>query len=217
MLMGMLIALFAIPSKAGTSEQKSSSENTEVAESDLWAENLKNTMAAYNSEIDANVRYTAYSEKAKTKGHYEIALLFKAVSKSTSIQAKNHRDVLSIAKIPISKIEPKFTIKTTKENLKEAIAHETHQIDKMYPGYIICANKANHEPSNKNMSSAYQISMKHKAFFEKALDALENNNVDLLSEVYFVCPSCGNTYENNVHQFCQFCDTPYWKYSKITD
>lgn len=216
-LMGALVAFFAFPSFTSTSEQKASSEKTKVVDPDTRAINLENTLTAYKADIAANSMYTAYSEKAKKEGHHEVALLFRAISKSTGIHAKNHMAILKNAGQSVPEVEPEFALKSTNENLKEAIALETYQVNKMYPQFVICANQAQNQPCHKNMCCAYLISKKHKVFLEKALEALENHNVDLLSEVYFVCPRCGNTYENNVHQFCQFCNTPYWKYTKISD
>ena len=41
-----------------------------------------------------------------------------------------------------------------------------------------------------------------KVFYEKALAALEGNMVKTLPSVYFVCPTCGNTYDNAAPTRC---------------
>lgn len=217
-LMVAFVSLLAFPSFTSNSEQKASSEKIPKAIiNKLNKLNLSNTLVAYEQEVYTGAKYAAFSEQAKKEGHDKIALLFKAASKSSEIQAENQKAVLNKAGISISKIDPKFMIKNTKENLKEAIAQESHQIDNMYPKYLISANQAKHQPCCKNMSCSYLISKKHKALFEKALDAYEEHSENLLSDVYFICPNCGNTYEYTVHQVCQFCYTPFSKHIKISN
>ena len=217
-LMVAFVSIFSFPFSSSSSGQNASMEDIPKAIiSKLSALNLSNTLTAYEEEVYTSAKYAAFSKQAMKEGHDEIALLFKAISKSSEIHSKKHKAVLDKAGISITKVSPKFIIKTTKENLKEAIAHESHQIDKMYPQYIICAKQAQFQPCANNMCCAYLISKKHKALFEKALNAQEENSEDELSEVYFVCPNCGNTYEHTVHQVCQFCNLPFWKFIKISD
>ena len=218
MLMGALVAFLALPSFTSKSEQKVSSKQTKVVDPDLTTLNLKNTLIAYTSEINANAEYDAYSDKAMREGRQEIALLFKAVSRSSGIQAQNYKTDLLKAGESVPNVKPEFTVKSTKENLKEAIAHETHQVSALYPEFIICANKANHQNIYKSMCCAYMISKKNKAIFEKSLDALEKCNMNLFSDIYFVCPKCGNIYyENTVHNSCPFCGTHYTSFIEISD
>lgn len=215
--MGALITLFTLPSFTSTTEQKAASENKQAVVTGLESINLSNVLYAYEKEVNASAKYAAYSEQARQEGNYEIALLFKAISKASDIHAQNHKAVLEEAGELIPEVNPEFKVNSTRENLKRAIALEKEQVTNMYPHFIIDAVRANHHPAKKTMSYAYLNSHKHKVLFEKALNAMNSNDMELLATTYFVCPGCGNVYEHDVNPFCAFCERPYWDYIRISD
>ena len=206
--MGAFVAFFALPSFTNITEQDITTKKTQqVVDQEHWATNLANVLTAYEAEINTSAKYEAYSKQAKKEGHSEIALLFKAISKASKIHANSHKAILEAEGIAIPFVEPIFNIKSTKENLKEAISIENDQITKIYSLFIIEANLAQNQLSKKSMNFAYMASHKHKALYEKALDAMENNDTKLLATTYFLCPNCGNIYEQNVNPACEFCET----------
>lgn len=216
-VLGVLISFITLPSNTSTAQQNASAEKVQVTEPNYWAVNIANTLLAYKAETHASAKYAAYSDQARDEGYYEIALLFRALSKASAIHAKNHKAILKEAGETVQEIEPKFKVNSTKENLKRAIAYESEQVTYMYPLFVIDANRAQHIPSQKNMNFSYLNSHKFKALLQKGLDAMESNDMELLATTYFLCPNCGNIYEHDVHPFCQFCDQPYKDYIRITD
>ncbi|MBE0649717.1 MAG: hypothetical protein IH595_02640 [Bacteroidales bacterium] len=216
-LMGALVAIFTLPSFTSKMETGTSSAQDVVSDTNDKTINLENVLAAYKAEVTASAMYTAYSEKARAEKRYEIALMFRAISTATAIHAKNHRAVLEKAGLSVPEVKPEFTVRSTKENLQEAIDHETHQTKTLYPEFVINANKAQNNLSKSGMNYAYLTSYKHKDYLQKAIDAMESHDMGSLASVYFVCPNCGNIYEYDVHAFCQFSKTPYTKFIKISD
>lgn len=215
-LLGALIAFIILPSNKSTAQQKKGTEKVQVAEPDHWTVNLANTLLAYNEESYASAKYAAYSEQAQNEGKYEIALLFTALSKASAIHAKNHKAILAEAGENIPEVKPKIKVNSTKENLRRALAYENEQITNMYPLFVIDANRAQHQPSQKSMNFAYLTSHKYKALIQKAIDAMESNDMELMASTYFLCPECGNLYEHEVHPFCQFCEEPINNYIRIS-
>ncbi|MBE0649716.1 MAG: rubrerythrin family protein [Bacteroidales bacterium] len=179
--------------------------------------NLENMQAAYKGETTASAKYAAYSQKAEEEGHHEIAMLFKAASKSESIHADNHRVVLAQAGQSVPEINPEFNVNSTRENLKDAIEGETYEVTTMYPDFIKNADKAGNQLSLISLKYAYQTEQKHKAFYEKALAALDNDNVESLPTTYYVCPTCGNTYETEAPKRCGISMTSGDKFIEISD
>jgi rubrerythrin len=191
----------------------SNPSNSESANATVM--NYENMKDAFKGETTASAKYAAYSKKAEEEGYHEIALLFKAASASEKIHAGNHRAVLREGDQEIPSFTPEFTVKSTKENLKDAIAGETYEITTMYPEFIVNANKAGNQLSLMSLNYAYKTEQKHQPLYEKALAALENNNVKSLPSVFYVCPTCGNTYDTKAPNRCGISMTSSEKFIKI--
>ena len=178
--------------------------------------NYENMKTAFEGETTASAKYSAYSKKAEEEGYHEIALLFKAASTSEKIHANNHKAVLLQGNQEVPTITPEFTVKSTKENLKDAIVGETYEITTMYPEFIKNASKASNQFSLMSLNYAYKTEQKHKPLYEKALTALESNTVKSLPTVFYVCPTCGNTYDTKAPSRCGISMTSSEKFIKIS-
>lgn len=176
---------------------------------------IENMQAAFKGETNATATYAVFSKKANEEGYKEIALLFKAASMSENIHAQNHKIVLEELGVAVNNVTPNFTIKSTKENLEYAISGEAYEVAEMYPSFLKTANAANNQLAMVSLNYAYKTEIKHKAFYEKALTELNNNNVKSLPTVYFICPTCGNTYENTASRRCGISMTSGEKFIKI--
>ncbi len=204
--------------------EKDDSENesaeravSSVKSQDANSINYQNMQDAFKGETTASAKYAAYSQKAEAEGYHEIALLFKAASTSEHIHANNHKAVLEDAGQKVPGITPEFTVKTTNENLKDAIAGETYEINTMYPEFIKNANTAGNQLSLVSLNYAFKTEQKHKPFYEKALAALESNTVKTLPTIYYICSTCGNTYETIAPKRCGISMTSSEKFIKVTD
>jgi rubrerythrin len=56
---------------------------------------------------------------------------------------------------------------------------------------------------------------KHKVMYETALAALKNNTTNTLPAVFYVCATCGNTYETTAPARCGISMTSKDKFIKI--
>ena len=122
--------------KGEVSDANETGKDTMSVSNDLMKEPQKliiqNMHDAYKGETTAHFKYAAYSKKAIDEGHPEIALLFKAASGAELIHANNHKVVLMKMGEAIPEITPEFTVKSTAENLKEAIEGESYEFNTMY-------------------------------------------------------------------------------------
>ena len=80
----------------------------------------KNLKEAFAGESQANRRYLAFAKKAEEEGYKQVAKLFRAAAEAETVHAHSHLRALG-------------GVKSTKENIQEAIAGETHEFKKMYP------------------------------------------------------------------------------------
>ena len=78
---------------------------------------------AFAGESQANRKYLAFAKKAEEEGYIQVAKLFRAAAAAETIHAHNHLRELK-------------GVKSTRENLLEAITGESYEFQKMYPGMI---------------------------------------------------------------------------------
>ena len=97
-------------------------------------DNLKN---AFAGESQANRKYLAFAKKAEEEGYGQVAKLFRAAAEAETVHAHNHLRVMG-------------GVKSTKENIQEAVGGETYEFTKMYPQMIEEARK---EGNNQALQS----------------------------------------------------------------
>jgi len=159
----------------------------------------KNLKEAFAGESQANRRYLAFAKKAEQEGFKQVARLFRAAAEAETVHAHSHLRALG-------------GIKSTKENIEEAIAGETHEFKKMYPEMLAKAKGEGLKQAEISFDYANQVEKIHAALYENALASLgKNKEVD-----YYVCPVCGNTVEEKAPDACPICDTPGSKFIKIS-
>jgi len=90
-------------------------------------ENLK---AAFAGESQANRRYLYFAKIADVEGYPEVAGNFRETAEGETGHAHGHLDYLKKVGDPATDLP----FGATEENLKSAIAGETHEYTDMYPG-----------------------------------------------------------------------------------
>ena len=157
---------------------------------------MQHLMEAFTGEAQANRKYTAYAKKAEKDGYLNAAKLFRAASDAETIHALKHFEVAG-------------QISTTTENLKDAVAGETHEYKEMYPDFI----KDSEAEGNKAATMSFTFAMKaekvHAGLYQEALDNLEQKE----EVFYYLCPICGNI-EKAVPEKCVICGAPGSKFIK---
>lgn len=147
-----------------------------------------NLMAAFAGESQANRKYLAFAQKADQEGFPRVARLFRAAAEAETIHAHNHLRALE-------------AIKSTRENLQEAIAGETHEFLNMYPQMIQEAEAEGHKAATRSFNYANEVEKIHAALYQKALDNLTDQTmVDI-----YICPTCGYTVEGEPPDSCPVC------------
>ena len=90
-------------------------------------ENLK---AAFAGESQANRRYLYFAQKADVEGYNDVASVFRSTAEGETGHAHGHLDYMKKVGDPATGLP----IGATSDNLKAAIAGETHEYTDMYPG-----------------------------------------------------------------------------------
>lgn len=188
---------------ASCENKKTTMKTNNKDQMDAATETIKNMQTAYKGEKTATAKYEAFAIKAEEDGYHNIAILYNAVSAAENIHANNHKAVIEDSGSRVPVISPEFTVKSTKENLFDDINGEAYEAKTMYPNFLKTAEIAENQIAHLSLSYAMKTELKHKIFFEQALDDIINKNLNNLPTVYYVCPACGNTY-TKAPKHCDF-------------
>jgi len=177
---------------------------------------IENLKAAFKGESTASAKYAAFAEKAKAEGYTQIAIMFTATSKAEAVHAANHKSVLVKLGQKPDEVKPEFTVKSTKENLEDALKGESYEIATMYPEFISSGKSEDVKDAVKSFTWARDTEKKHQQYYQNAINALSANKVTSLPETYWVCPKCGNTFDAAKPSMeCSFCMTKYDKFERF--
>ena len=89
-----------------------------------------NLKAAFAGESQANRRYLYFANKADVEGQNDVAAVFRSTAEGETGHAHGHLEYLEAVGDPATGLP----IGKSRENLKAAIAGETHEYTDMYPG-----------------------------------------------------------------------------------
>jgi rubrerythrin len=161
-------------------------------------QNLKD---AFAGESQANTKYLAFAEKADKEGFTQVAKLFRAAAAAETVHAHNHLRALK-------------GIKSTVENLKEAIGGEFYEFNQMYPEFIEDAKAEGNSTAERTFTYANEVEKIHHRLYEKALEAVENRK-DLEKKEIYICPVCGYTHEGKPPDKCPVCGASQKIFKKV--
>ncbi len=130
-------------------------------------ENLK---AAFAGESQANRRYLYFANKADVEGFNDVATVFRSTAEGETGHAHGHLDYLAEVGDPATGLK----IGGTSDNLKAAIAGETHEYTDMYPGMAKTAREEGFAEVADWFETLAKAERSHANRFQKALDTLGN-------------------------------------------
>ena len=160
----------------------------------------ENLRAAFAGESQANRKYLAYAEKADQDGYPQAARLFRAAAAAETIHAHNHLRALK-------------GIGATADNLKDAIAGETHEFKSMYPEMLDGAKGEGHSDAERSFNFALEVEKVHGNLYQDMADNLDSAGKEQYP--YFVCPVCGHTVGKEAPDTCPICGTKGSMFKRI--
>jgi rubrerythrin len=127
-----------------------------------------NLKAAFAGESQANRRYLYFANKADVEGQNDVSALFRSTAEGETGHAHGHLDYLAAVGDPATDLP----IGTSRQNLKAAVAGETHEYTDMYPGMAKAARSEGFEEIADWFETLAKAERSHANRFQKALDAL---------------------------------------------
>jgi rubrerythrin len=158
----------------------------------------KNLQEAFAGESQANRKYLAFAQKADKEGFNQVAKLFRAAAAAETVHAHNHLRALA-------------GIKSTGDNLQEAISGETHEFTNMYPQMIENAQTEGNRNAQMTFEYANAVEQIHAQLYQNAFD--KECNIEEVD--YYVCEVCGNTVEGEPPDKCPICNASKNMFMKI--
>lgn len=155
--------------------------------------------AAFAGESQANRKYLAFAAAADKEGYPQAATMFRAAAEAETVHAMNHLRALK-------------AVKSTGENLQEAIDGETHEYTKMYPVMIEDARAEGNKAALMSFQHANAVEEVHARLYKDLLSSLGKSKE---TYPYYVCPVCGYTHEKEAPETCPVCGASGKLFKKI--
>jgi rubrerythrin len=130
-------------------------------------ENLK---AAFAGESQANRRYLYFAKVADVEGYPEIAGNFRETAEGETGHAHGHLEYMETVGDPATGLP----IGRSRDNLKAAVAGETHEYTDMYPGMAKEARGEGFAEIADWFETLAKAERSHANRFQKALDGLSD-------------------------------------------
>jgi len=130
------------------------------------AQNLKD---AFAGESQANRRYLYFAQKADIEGAPDVAAVFRSTAEGETGHAHGHLEYLEEVGDPATGEK----MGETADNLKSAIAGETHEYTDMYPGMARTAREEGFDEIADWFETLAKAEKSHAGKFQRTLDAYE--------------------------------------------
>ena len=200
LIAGLLVAAAGNPSSAATKPDVSKT--------------LQNLQSAFDGESNAHNRYVAFAQKADQEGYGEVASLFRALARSEEVHMNNHAAVIRKMGAEPEATIVKFLTQSTQKNLESSTnKFERYESDKVYPRFIIQARADGNTDAVRTFEYARAVEAQHVKLLTAALKGLAKMRGK--NRTYYVCPTCGSTLEQPIHEICPICGRPGDAFEKI--
>ena len=127
-----------------------------------------NLKAAFAGESQANRRYLYFAKVADIEGYPEIASNFRETAEGETGHAHGHLDYMK----PVGDPATGLPIGETDDNLKAAVAGETHEYTDMYPGMAKTAREEGFGEIADWFETLAKAEKSHAGRFQKMLDSI---------------------------------------------
>jgi rubrerythrin len=128
-------------------------------------ENLKEAFAAASQ---ASRRYVWFAQKADIEGYPDTAALFRSVADGETGHAFGHLEYLAQIGDPVTG-EP---IGDSADNLRSAVASETYEYTRMYPGFAKTAREEGFSEVADWFETLARTEESHAGRFQQGLDSI---------------------------------------------
>ena len=127
-----------------------------------------NLKAAFAGESQANRRYLYFAKVADVEGYPDVAGNFRDTAEGETGHAHGHLDYIKTVGDPATDLP----IGSTEDNLKAAVAGETHEYTDMYPGMAKTAREEGFGEIADWFETLAKAEKSHAGRFQEMLDSI---------------------------------------------
>lgn len=196
----IFLTLLLIPCFSGFSQNRTAANLTE----------------AYHFESGNIKLFNAYATDAGNQDLPNVAVFFRAISKTASVHANNFQKVLAQMGATVTPSTPAIILKTPQLNVDDALMKVRIEAGIKYQEYLNQATADGETNAAKALRWAKETDQQSLQLFVNVSDAIAKENTGSLPAFYWVCPRCGNIYNiANPEKECSFCYTEREKFVKV--
>lgn len=164
----------------------------------IGSQTEKNLMRAFIGESEARNKYTFFASVASNEGYEQISAIFN----ETANNEKEHAEIW---------LNTLGGIKSTQDNLIDAINGEDYEFSEMYKEFSEIAKQEGFLDIANKFKLVAEIEKQHRDRYKKLLENLINDEVFQKKTGLHVwkCRNCGNiVVSNKAPQICSVCSKP---------
>ena len=143
----------------------------------------ENLAAAFAGESQARNKYTYWAKQARKDGYHYIAKIFEETALNEMRHAKDEFAMLG-------------GIKSTEENLKEAMDGENYEVVTMYEDFAVEAAAEGRKDAENLFRQIQKVEAHHRDRYKALLEMVKNGTVYKRDEpITWKCSVCGYVHE----------------------
>ncbi|MBN2167792.1 MAG: rubrerythrin family protein [Actinobacteria bacterium] len=158
----------------------------------------ENLHTAFTGESKAAIRLKVYAQKALDEEYDGPAKLFRAISESEAIHARNNLKMMG-------------EIDDTETNLHDSLAKEQKVAAVAYLDFLAQAENDGNENAARMFSWARDVEETHAKLYDRALTHLIEEEIP----AYYVCDVCGYVSDGRVPDKCPVCGSPAERFFEV--
>ncbi|HTY38026.1 MAG TPA: ferritin family protein [Bacteroidota bacterium] len=199
---------FSACQKKEEAKQTGAATNTAAPQKLVTIDNLQ---IAYGAELKRSLWYDRFAKQAMKENLGDIAVLFKALSKSEKVHADNAAALLKSKGVePIAPTIDSIAPGKAKQYLKLSLSNENLE-QNLYAADTATAQAEHFTEAAVWFSRALESDARHGRLLKKAIE-LESNFARL---PYMMCPDCGYILGSDKLDECPVCKAKKEKFQKI--
>ncbi len=189
---------------------------------------IENLAKAFIGESQARNRYGFYSKAAKKEGYEQIAAIFGETAEQEKAHASSlfkminalMMSVAGEANAIIDEADMLTSFGSTKDNLKAAIAGETHEFKSMYPDFAKTAQEEGLNDIAARLRAIARAEEHHAERYGSLLRELEHGSLYKKGDASnkWICRECGYVHTGyEPPEICPACQHPKGYYQRMVE
>jgi rubrerythrin len=207
----ILILLFSLSVLIAGCQKKEEAKEQKAAPTAQKLVTIDNLQAAYSSEMKHSLWYDRFAKQAIKENLGDIAVLFRALSRSEKVHAEGAAKLLKSKGIePVLAAIDSIAPGKAKQYLKLSLSNENIEQNN-YAADTLKAQEEKYVEADIWFKKALGADARHGRLLKKAIEQ-ETNFARL---PYLMCPECGYIVGSDKMEECPICKTPKEKFQKI--